>query len=109
MRTFIELHGLDIDCIALANIAWCATAENKYPVWMLQECASRHTLKWLAQLRPSIIILSGIETHQFEGVIAQRIPEARILTTYHYAHRPPDAEKATARAIEIARILRSCH
>ena len=99
---FIREHGLDVDDLALVNIAWCATKENKYPGWMLNQCLELHTLMWLTELAPDVMILSGTSAHRFESEIARILPSAKIFNSFHFAHRPRDAQKALMRAQEIA-------
>ena len=105
LMRFIEQHGLQVDDLALVNIAWCATESNKYPNCMLNKCYRLHTSEWIEVLDPNTIILSGTASHKFEEEMATLIPHACVLTTYHYAHRPSHAAKAKARAKEIADIL----
>lgn len=100
--SFVRAHGLDVDNLALVNIAWCATKENKYPVWMLKQCFTLHTMRWLSCLAADVIILSGTASHSFEHEIAENLPNAKVLTSFHYAHRPLDADRAMSRAREIA-------
>ena len=103
--SFIELHGLNVDDLAIVNIAWCATQENKYPKWMLKQCFNLHTAAWLENLKPNTLILSGTASHYFEEAIQSLLPQSKIFTSYHYAHRPLDAKKAESRAKEISEAL----
>jgi hypothetical protein len=102
---FLDQHGLDVDSIALVNIAWCASKNNEYPKEMLLHCWDRHTSSWLAALAPDIVILSGSAVHRFETQINSLLPAARVIKTFHYAHRPRDAARADARAAEIRKEL----
>ena len=102
---FVQAHGLDMDELALVNMAWCATKDNKYPSRMLSTCLANHTLEWLRVLAPNTIILSGTATHGFEEDMRRALPWSRVLKAYHYAHRPRDGEKAMSRAEEIRAIL----
>lgn len=99
---FLELHGLDVECIALVNIAWCATEENKYPKWMLKQCFASHTQGWLTTLAPKVVILSGTASHAFERNVHLLLPGCSMFKTFHYAHRPLDAERARRHALEVA-------
>jgi hypothetical protein len=98
---FVKWHGLDVDSIAFVNIAWCATKDNKYPSWMLRNCMGRFTGDWLRAISPNTVILSGTSAWPFAQEVRSLLPDAGIYETYHYAHRPLDAEKARARASEI--------
>ena len=102
---FVELHGLDVDKVALINVAWCASKDNKYPKWMLSKCMKRHTLRWIATIDPAIIILSGTSTHSHRSALEMVVPAAKFHQTFHYAHRPRDAERAEARASKIRQLL----
>lgn len=51
--------GLQIDDLAIANIAWCGTANNQYPARMLKHCFARHTKPLMKLLRPDIVLLGG--------------------------------------------------
>jgi len=101
LLSFLGQHGLDVDSIALLNIAWCASKDNKYPKEMLSRCWDRHTSLWLAELAADIVILSGSPAHRFETQVNSLLPSSRVFKTFHYAHRPIDAERATARAAEV--------
>lgn len=54
---FLGRHGLDVDSIALVNVAWCASKNNEYPKEMLSRCWDRHTSSWLAALGAGVIAL----------------------------------------------------
>ena len=87
--------GLDLDAIALANIAWCSTADNKYPDPMLLRCFQEHTLPLLLELEPNAVVLSGSKTHAFALHIKAALPGASVIGTLHYAHRKGyESEKA---------------
>ena len=105
MLPFIARHGLDVDALALVNVAWCASAGNKYPVRMLDTCWDRHSDPWLQDLAPAVVILSGTRTYRYQAQIRALLPTAQVLTTFHYAHRPLDATRANARAEEIRQEL----
>ncbi len=107
LLSFLDKHGLDVDSIALVNIAWCASKGNKYPKKMLSRCWDRHTSSWLAALAPDIVYLSGSAAHPFEARIHSLLPASRVFTTFHYAHWPLDADRANARAAELRKELQS--
>jgi hypothetical protein len=71
---YLTKLGLDLDTIAFANIAWCATVGNRYPTAMLTRCFSLHTSKLLKALDPGVVLLSGSSTHRFSGAISQLVP-----------------------------------
>ncbi len=64
LKLLCKLGG-SLDDIALLNVAWCATAENKYPTRMLKACWSAHTLRALATLQPTQIVACGGPAHKF--------------------------------------------
>ncbi len=85
LRYFEEGLLLNFDEIALGNIAWCPTNNNKYPIKMLKQCFELHTDKLISILEPSVIILSGSCTHKFEQQVRNKTLE--IIKTLHYHHR----------------------
>jgi hypothetical protein len=93
---FLDEVGLQLDRIALVNIALCATKGNTYPPAMLEACFARHTLPLLRLLRPDRIVLSGSDAHPFAERIRAVIPHARVLPTLHYAHRKGNAAQRLA-------------
>jgi hypothetical protein len=101
LMPFIAKHGLSVDRLALVNVAWCATVGNQHPAKMLARCWDRHTAKWVAELAPQVVILSGSATHRYAREIRALLPSARCLEAFHYAHRGADAARANARAVEI--------
>jgi hypothetical protein len=84
---FFRTFGLDIDGIALANIAWCATTGNRYPRWMLDKCMQRFTGRLIEQLRPDVVMLSGSRVHAYDVDVGRLAPNACVFPTLHYAHR----------------------
>ncbi|MDB4529127.1 hypothetical protein N9193_04410 [Pseudomonadales bacterium] len=98
---FIQAHGLDLEEIAIVNIAWCSTLGNQYPKAMLSHCFEKHTLAWIKELDPNKVILSGTNTHGFSDVIQRSIPKVEIYPGYHYAHRPNTAARANERVADI--------
>jgi hypothetical protein len=87
--------GLDLDSVAFANMAWCATSQNRYPPKMLSRCFELHTSKLLKVLAPNVVVLSGDKTHSLKKRIASIQPQAKVIKTLHYAHRRGKAaEKA---------------
>ena len=87
LRFYVEGLGLDLDDMALSNIAWCAEADNRYPAAMLNQCYDLHTKRLIEVLQPKVVVLSGHATHRFENQIRDVAPEATTITTLHYAHR----------------------
>ena len=84
---YIDGLGLELDEVAFANVAWCATAKNRYPLTMLNRCFERHTGPLLELLQPSVILASGSQTHRFGRHVGTLRPETRIIKILHYAHR----------------------
>lgn len=87
LRFYLNGLGLDLDSVAFANMAWCATSGNRYPPKMLSRCFEQHTSKLLKVLAPDLVILSGGGTHSFKKRIAEILPQANVIKTLHYAHR----------------------
>ena len=79
--------GLDVKKLAFANIAWCATRGNRYPRKMLDTCFQRHTTELLRILNPNVVLLSGIGVSKFRDQISRVLPGARLILTFHFAHR----------------------
>jgi hypothetical protein len=86
-RYFITSIGLNIDEIAFANIAWCATAGNNYPIQMLSQCYEKFTSRLLEALSPDVILLSGSNVHSFSNRVQTILPNAKLFPILHYAHR----------------------
>ncbi len=84
---FFRTFGLDIDNIALANVAWCATAGNDYPSWMLKKCMQKFTGRLIGQVNPDVVVLSGNKVHAYDVFINRSAPNAVIFRTLHFAHR----------------------
>ena len=96
--------GLAVDRIAVGNIALCATANNKYPKWMLQNCWARHSLAMIEALSPGTIVLMGGSNlmHEFELKLAAGNRGRRIIRMAHFAHREGHAyENAECERIRI--------
>ncbi|MCX7144014.1 MAG: RseA family anti-sigma factor [Proteobacteria bacterium] len=93
---FVKALGLDLDEIALLNIAWCATAGNKYPDEMLDACWQRHTAPLLNAILPNVIVLSGFAAHRYAAII-----NVKTVKVIHYANR--GSIVARTQAIEAAR------
>ena len=84
---YIDGLGLGFDDIAFANVAWCATAGNRYPGTMLDRCFDLHTGPLLKILQPAIVLASGRRVQGFSKKITAILPETTVITTMHYAHR----------------------
>jgi len=98
---YIDGLGLDFDDIAFANIAWCATASNRYPGTMLDRCFELHTGPLLKILHPTVVLASGSKVQGFGKKIAAILPEATVIKI---ALRPsrrarPRAERTHTRSI----------
>ncbi len=87
LKFYCDGMGLCLDEIALANIAWCADANNEYPKKMLDDCFQRHAGILVKILAPKIVILSGSDTHRFKKRILGILPTSSVIKTLHYAHR----------------------
>lgn len=85
--SFYEGLGLDLDEVALVNLAWCSEMHDKHPAWMLNQCLKRHTAPLLQALNPDVILLSGGDLQAFTHQLAAICPKARILPTLHFSNR----------------------
>ena len=107
---YLDGLGLDLENIAFANIAWCATMGNKYPRKMLRVCFSRHTRQLIEGLDPDVVLLSGVATHRFADDILVVAPRSKVVPILHYAHRLGKASEGrelerVRRLIEMAVLL----
>lgn len=84
---------LPLDSLAVGNIALCATAHNKYPKSMLQNCWSRHSSQMIETLNPAIVILMGGESvmREFKTKMGIRNPKHLVIRMAHFAHREGNA------------------
>ncbi|MFZ5655125.1 MAG: hypothetical protein ACOY42_12120 [Pseudomonadota bacterium] len=81
--------GLAVDRIAVGNIALCATANNKYPTWMLRNCWSRHSMPMIEVLRPGTVVLMGGASvmRYFALDLTATNRGYQIIRMAHFAHR----------------------
>jgi len=81
--------GLAIDRIAVGNIALCATANNRYPSWMLQNCWSRYSMPMIEALRPGAVVLMGGSSvmRDFELKLGGSNRGCLVVRMAHFAHR----------------------
>jgi hypothetical protein len=91
---FIHACGVRLDDVALANIAWCATAGDKYPSGMLKTCFDLHTGQLIKGLDPTAVVLAGSSVWPFAQHVATLLPGARVIKTIHYANRGSSAERS---------------
>jgi hypothetical protein len=99
-RFYVNGFGLSLPDIALANVAWCAERDDKYPARMLKECFRQHTDPLLRVLTPHLILLGG-DLGSFIDRIEAACPEAHIEPVLHYSHRK--GQEATSKEIERVR------
>lgn len=93
LKFYCDGMGLCLDEIALANIAWCADANNEYPKKMLDDCFQKHTGVLVKILAPDVVVLSGSKTHRFKKRILEILPASSVIKTLHYAHwKGPERE-----------------
>lgn len=97
---YVDGLGLDFDDIAFANVAWCATEDNRYPRTMLNRCFSRHTGPLLSILRPDVVLASGSQAQAFAQSVSELLPATKVIKVLHYAHR----EGAVASQKEFTRV-----
>jgi hypothetical protein len=92
--TFKELYikglGLNLDTLALANIAWCATRkEDEKHLW--EACFERHTGPLLHELNPDVVLLGGDDAYRRRGEAWAQCPNTLIAKVLHCSalNRPP--------------------
>lgn len=85
-KFYMESLGLILGETAFANIAWCATDDNSYPNWMLDNCFQLHTENLIKALGPDLILLSGGNVQSFESSVTLAVPDALVRPIPHYAH-----------------------
>jgi hypothetical protein len=103
---FLDLAGLNLEKIVLMNIAWCATSMNKYPASMLRNCFQRHTQSALSALEPDVVILSGTAIHTYAQRVHAALPNAKVISTLHYANRE-GAQATESAADEVKMAIKS--
>ena len=91
---YVDGLGLQLNAIAFANVAWCATRGNRYPGSMLTTCFERHTWKLLTILDPDVVLLSGSATHRFAKRTRRLLPDSHVVPMLHYAHRKGHSAEA---------------
>ena len=87
--------GLEIDSIAVGNIALCATDGNKYPAWVLKQCWRLHTEQMLTGLQPGSVVLMGSESvmSRYQLAAAALSGTSRTIRMAHFAHREGHARE----------------
>ena len=98
LQGFLDQVGLDLDQIALANIALCSVDANQYEP-LLRPCFQRHTRRVFGLLKPDVVILAGVGAHRF-GTLIRRDTGARVIKTYHFAAWSVNWPSAWARVRE---------
>jgi hypothetical protein len=97
---FLNDRNLELDGIAIVNLAWCATQGNKHPQPMLRACLERHTGSALEHLAPHGIILCGNRVQALKDDLQRLLPTTPLHPTLHYAHRNGhDADRSAAAAV----------
>jgi len=86
-KFYIDGLQLDLNEVAFANLAWCATSENRYPKTMLQRCFGWHTGPLLELLRPHVVLVAGSKAKAFERDLFELLPKAHVIPILHHAHR----------------------
>lgn len=96
-RYLARLNMLDlaVDKIAVGNIALCATAGNKYPPWLLQNCWSLHTAKMLSALQPGTVVFMGSDSvmSKFQLTATGLTGKPHTIRMAHFAHREGHAHE----------------
>ena len=84
---YIYGFGLDLQEIALANVAWCGSKGDQHPSWMLNNCFERHTKELPGLLKPELVILGGRDAAGFRARIRGSFSSIQIEAVLHFAHR----------------------
>ena len=84
---YFNLMGLRLEQTAFANVAWCSTLGDKYPMSMRGACFNKFTGCLLELLAPDVIVLSGGAVGDHEADIRRLVPKARVVRALHYANR----------------------
>jgi hypothetical protein len=87
LRFYIDGLRLDMDDVAFANVAWCATEGNSYPGTMLRRCFVRHTAPLLELLRPNVVLAAGSKAQAFNQNVSELLPKTQVIPILHHAHR----------------------
>ena len=87
MGRWLDDYGLDLDRIALANLALCPDGENAYRMPMLRRCFRDWTARVLELLAPRAVLLAGAPLRRFTSAIEQRLPGVPVFETPHYKKR----------------------
>jgi len=86
-RYFIDGIDLKINEVAFANVSWCATSGNMYPLPMLSQCFDRFRSRLAQILSPDIVLLCGSNTHRFKDKFESMLSNVKVFPILHYAHR----------------------
>lgn len=81
VRFYMDGMELRLDEVALANIAWCGDARNKWAGPMLSQCFHVHTSRLVAAICPGIAILSGSAAHKYAKKIEGLIPGCKAVSS----------------------------
>ena len=68
---------LNPDAIALANIALCASRENRYPNKMLTTCFEQFSRRILFCLNPDVVLLCGSAVNRFRDKVQEKLPSSK--------------------------------
>jgi hypothetical protein len=101
-RFYFDGLQLDVDEIAFANVAWCATKGNIYPRTVLTRCFERHTEPLLRLLRPNVVLAAGRKVQTFLRRLSALPGTPRVIPILHHAHR----EGRNTEQLEFARVRR---
>ena len=85
-KFYIDGLRLDMDEIAFANVAWCATKGNIYPGTVLRRCFDQHTARLLELLSPHVVLAAGRKAQAFEPAVSGLSCKPRFLSVLHHAH-----------------------
>jgi hypothetical protein len=86
-RFYIDGLRLNIDDVAFANVAWCATKGNRYPRTVLDRCFTRHAERALALLSPDVVLVAGRKAQGFLQTISHLPRTPTVIRILHHAHR----------------------
>jgi hypothetical protein len=110
-KLYIDEFGLDLEKIATANIAWCATEGNtstgsrrtaeqrRRTIEQMRQCRYNcfklHTASLLSVLDPDVVLLAGGEADKFRTGVQAACPRAEVGKVLHcsYLRKLHDADK----------------
>ena len=92
----IEAHGVELDSIAIVNLAQCPVRDNDYNKEFLKKCWKKRTFELLSILRPAIIVAQSKTVFDYCKDLKASLSmngEPTVLQGVHHASRASSEEK----------------